>query len=181
MGLLIPRGIQAMLDPDTCRAARGLLNWTQHELARRANIGLSTIKKFEAGRSVPIKNNVLAIDAVFAKAGIMILSNDDGGPGVLLKRLRPHGYTPGKGLHFEIDYADCLLEGPDNEFNLWFLATERALEHLAGRKVVDEADAKGIAWSNETRIVDTVIQWLETRGLSSKGGDVRVLDAEAFN
>ena len=170
-----------MLDPNTCRAARGLLNWTQHELASRANVGLSTIKKFEAGRSVPIKNNVLAMGAVFAKNGIMILSKEDGGPGVLLKRLRPRGYIAGKGLQFEIDYADCLLDGRGNGFNLWFLATECALQYLAGRKVVDEADAKAIAWSNETRIVGAVEQWLEKRGPFSKGGGVRVLDAEEFN
>jgi transcriptional regulator with XRE-family HTH domain len=169
-----------MLDPNICRAARGLLNWTQCELAARANVGLSTIKKFEAGKSVPIKNNILAIDAVFAKTGLMILSAEEGGPGVLLKRLRPRGFIAGEGFNFEIGYADCLFDGPDNDFDISFMATESALEYLAGRKIIDEADAKAVAWNNEVRIVSVVRHWLKRQGLSSGAGRPRILDVEEF-
>ena len=169
-----------MLSPEVCRAARGLLNWTQRELASRANVGLSTIKKFEAGKSVPIKNNILAMDTAFAKIGIMILSVDDGGPGVLLRRLRSRTFIAGEGLSFEIRYADCLLDEPDNDFDLWFMLTECALEYLAGRKILGEADAKAVAWGNETQIIRVIRQWLRREGPGSRAGQVRLLDVDEF-
>ena len=39
-----------LLIPQQCRAARGLLDWTQEELAERADVSRSTIRDFENGR-----------------------------------------------------------------------------------------------------------------------------------
>jgi len=64
---LYPAG---MLNPEQSRAARGWLNWTQAELAERANVGLSTVKDFEAGRRTPIGNNLAAIHRALEAAGI---------------------------------------------------------------------------------------------------------------
>jgi hypothetical protein len=36
-----------LINPAQCRAARAWLNWTQAELARRSNVGLSSLKDFE--------------------------------------------------------------------------------------------------------------------------------------
>ncbi|WP_112547632.1 helix-turn-helix domain-containing protein (plasmid) [Sinorhizobium sp. B11] len=39
-----------ILTPELCRAARGLLDWTQTDLAERAGVSRSTIRDFEGGR-----------------------------------------------------------------------------------------------------------------------------------
>jgi transcriptional regulator with XRE-family HTH domain len=37
------------------------LDWSQTDLSKRANIGLSTIRQFENGIRTPITNNMLAM------------------------------------------------------------------------------------------------------------------------
>ena len=69
-----------MLTPEQSRAARGWLNWSQEELAQRANVSLSTVRNFEKGRNVPIKNNLDAIRSVLEGAGISLLFDNGGKP-----------------------------------------------------------------------------------------------------
>ena len=75
------------MTPEQCRAARGWLDWPQQELAKRATVGLSTIRQFENGIRTPIANNLSAMRRAFEDAGIVL--NDDpagityrGDPGV---------------------------------------------------------------------------------------------------
>jgi transcriptional regulator with XRE-family HTH domain len=56
--------------PEQCRAARAWLNWSQRALATRARVSASTVRNFEAGARVPHPNNLRAIVAAFAQAGI---------------------------------------------------------------------------------------------------------------
>ena len=63
--------------PAVCRAARGLVDWSQEELAREAGVGLSTIRNFEKGRSEPRGVVLAAMRAALERAGVMLL--DDGG------------------------------------------------------------------------------------------------------
>lgn len=69
-----------MLSPEQCRAARGWLDWSQEELARRAGVSLSTVRNFEKGRNAPIRNNLDAIQRALEDAGVRLLSRADGGP-----------------------------------------------------------------------------------------------------
>ena len=66
------------MTPAHCRAARGWLDWSQTDLSKRANIGLSTIRQFENGLRTPIANNMLAMKRAFEEAGI-VLSEEPAG------------------------------------------------------------------------------------------------------
>jgi len=61
------------------RAARGLLGWSQSELARAAGVGLATLQRIEQSEGV-VKGNfatVLKIQNALERAGIQF--TDDGG------------------------------------------------------------------------------------------------------
>ena len=72
------------MTPDQSRAARGLLDWSQAELAARSNLSESTIRDFEKGRRVPSINNLAAIRRALQAAGVEFIDGDQ--PGVRLAR-----------------------------------------------------------------------------------------------
>jgi transcriptional regulator with XRE-family HTH domain len=72
------------MTPDQSRAARGLLDWSQAELAARSNLSESTIRDFEKGRRVPSINNLAAIRRALEAAGVEFIDGDQ--PGVRLMR-----------------------------------------------------------------------------------------------
>jgi DNA-binding XRE family transcriptional regulator len=57
------------MTPAQCQAARGLLNWTQTELAKRSDVELRTIHKFEKGERTIKTITSKAIIAAFERAG----------------------------------------------------------------------------------------------------------------
>lgn len=65
-----------MITPEQSRAARGWLDWSQEELARRANVSLSTVRDFEKGRRDPICNNLLAIERALKEGGVDFLGEE---------------------------------------------------------------------------------------------------------
>lgn len=67
-----------MLTPEQSRAARGWLEWSQEDLAKRANVSLSTVRDFEKGRRVPIANNLEAIRKALEGAGVVCVYDGTG-------------------------------------------------------------------------------------------------------
>lgn len=64
------------ITPEQCRAARGLLGWSQNELATNAHVSRPTVADFETKSRLPIKNNINAIhDSMFA-AGVEFLPEE---------------------------------------------------------------------------------------------------------
>jgi ribosome-binding protein aMBF1 (putative translation factor) len=61
------------MSPEQVRAARGWLGWSQSDLAKRASVGLSTLKDFENGNRTPIANNLNAIQRALEVAGIELV------------------------------------------------------------------------------------------------------------
>ncbi len=62
-----------MISPEQSRAARAWLGWAQPELAKRAKVGLSTVRDFETGLRTPIANNRQAIQGAFEAEGVRLL------------------------------------------------------------------------------------------------------------
>jgi transcriptional regulator with XRE-family HTH domain len=71
-----------MITAAQCRAARGLIDWTQTGLAEKAGLAVSTVKDFEAGRRTPHESNLKKIIQLFEAAGIEFTNGD--APGVRL-------------------------------------------------------------------------------------------------
>ena len=69
-----------MLTPEQSRAARGWLDWSQEDLAKRANVSPSTVRDFEKGRRTPIGNNLSALLRAIESGGLRVLSSEDGQP-----------------------------------------------------------------------------------------------------
>jgi transcriptional regulator with XRE-family HTH domain len=74
------------LTPATCRAGRGLVDWSQDQLAKASRVGLSTVRNFEAGRSAPMTNNLEAIRRALEAAGVEFIPENGGGAGVRLRK-----------------------------------------------------------------------------------------------
>jgi transcriptional regulator with XRE-family HTH domain len=68
------------MSPEQARAARSWLGWTQAELAKRAVVGLSTVKDYESGNRTPIRNNLEAIKKALEKAGMRFTTDSVSGP-----------------------------------------------------------------------------------------------------
>ncbi len=73
--------------PAQVRAARGLLGWSQSQLAETSGVGLSTIRRME-GSDGPLRGtagNVWKVQQALEDAGVIFIDADDEGPGVRLR------------------------------------------------------------------------------------------------
>jgi len=73
------------ITPAQCRAARGLLDWTQEQLAERAELSRSTVRGFEGGKHDLQRASAAQVVRVFGAAGVLLIDADDVGPGVRLR------------------------------------------------------------------------------------------------
>jgi DNA-binding XRE family transcriptional regulator len=76
------------MTPAQCRAARGLLEITQSQLAHAADLGLSTVVDFEKERRLVSLGAVKAIRAALEQAGIEFIDENGGGEGLRLRKPR---------------------------------------------------------------------------------------------
>ena len=85
-----------MFTAGQCRAARGLLGWSQHELAQQARVGIVTVHQLEAGISQPRRATLDVIQRAFEAAGVEFTNGDQ--PGVRLsKAAATHSREAGRG------------------------------------------------------------------------------------
>jgi hypothetical protein len=91
-GISYPRIGDTMITPEQCRAARGLLDWSQGDLAQKAAVGIVTVRQLEADTHTPRRATVDVIRRAFEGAGVEFIEENGGGPGVRLrKRQRKKG------------------------------------------------------------------------------------------
>jgi len=74
-----------MITPGQYRAARGLLGWTQQDLAKRAGVGVVTVHQLESGISEPRRATLDVIRRAFEMAGVEFIDENGGGVGVRLR------------------------------------------------------------------------------------------------
>jgi predicted transcriptional regulator len=78
-----------MITPEQCRAARGLVDWTQADLAREAAVGIVTIRQLEGGLGSPRRATLDVIRRALERAGVQFIESNGGGPGVRLRKAPP--------------------------------------------------------------------------------------------
>lgn len=64
------------MTPEQCRAARAWLDWSQDALAKASNVGVSTVRDFEAGRREPTRNNLAAMRVALENGGVSFLEDE---------------------------------------------------------------------------------------------------------
>jgi transcriptional regulator with XRE-family HTH domain len=67
-----------------CRAARGLLGWSQAQLAEASKVAIKTIADFERGSRTPYDRTLVNVRAAFEAAGVEFTNG--GEPGVKLRK-----------------------------------------------------------------------------------------------
>ncbi len=75
-----------MISPQQCRAARGLLDWSQQILAERAGVGIVTIRQLEAETHAPRRATLAVVRGAFEAAGVEFIDENGGGAGVRLRK-----------------------------------------------------------------------------------------------
>lgn len=67
---------------EQCRAARGLLGWSQEDLKKVASVSLGTIAEFEKGTRKPYERTLRDLQKALEDAGIEFIAENGGGAGV---------------------------------------------------------------------------------------------------
>jgi transcriptional regulator with XRE-family HTH domain len=77
-----------MISSAQCRAARGLVDWSQLELAERAGVGVVTIRQLEAGTHGPRRATLEVVRRALEAAGVEFIDENGGGAGVRFSKPR---------------------------------------------------------------------------------------------
>lgn len=75
-----------MLTSAQCRGARGLLDWSQRELAQRAGVGIVTIRQLEAASHEPRRATLDVVRRALEAGGVEFIDENGGGAGVRLRK-----------------------------------------------------------------------------------------------
>jgi transcriptional regulator with XRE-family HTH domain len=82
-------GIFRLITIEQIRAARGLLGWSQTELASRAGLSLPTVKRLEAGFGPRVSDEAREkLQRALEAAGIDFIEDNGGGAGVRFRKSR---------------------------------------------------------------------------------------------
>lgn len=81
-----------MLTVEQLRAARGLLGWSQSELAGRAGLSLPTVKRVETGSHARVSDAARnQLRRALESGGVEFIDENGGGPGVRLRKRTSKG------------------------------------------------------------------------------------------
>jgi transcriptional regulator with XRE-family HTH domain len=71
-----------LISPEQCRAARGLLDWSREDLAKRSGVSKATLADFETGKRTPYDRTLADIERTFVAAGLAFIPENGGGAGL---------------------------------------------------------------------------------------------------
>ena len=74
------------ISPEQCRAARGLLGWSQSDLSKASKTATKTIADFERDVRQPYERTLGDVIAAFERAGVEFIPENGGGAGVRLAK-----------------------------------------------------------------------------------------------
>ncbi|MER9596702.1 helix-turn-helix transcriptional regulator [Mesorhizobium sp. M0244] len=74
------------LTPAQCRAARGLVDWSQAQLAHAAKVATKTLADFERGKRTPYDRTLEDVKAALESAGVIFVDENGEGPGVRFRK-----------------------------------------------------------------------------------------------
>jgi transcriptional regulator with XRE-family HTH domain len=112
-----------------CRAARGLLDWTQDQLAENAQVARATIADFERNVRKPMRQNLVAVVASFEAAGVDFISENGGGAGVRFRKV-------------ELEFNKTVTpDGDDVSLSVRYRDTD--YRAVITREVLDDLDRTG--------------------------------------
>jgi transcriptional regulator with XRE-family HTH domain len=75
--------------PAQCRAARGLLGWSQTQLALASKVATKTIADFERQSRTPFDRTLADVRHALESAGVIFVESNGDGPGVRLRKAKP--------------------------------------------------------------------------------------------
>lgn len=75
-----------MISPSQCRAARGLLDWSQHELAKQSRVGIVTVRQLESAKHESRRATLQVVRQALEAAGVEFIDENGGGAGVRLRK-----------------------------------------------------------------------------------------------
>jgi transcriptional regulator with XRE-family HTH domain len=75
-----------MITSAQCRAARGLIGWSQQDLAKSAGVGTVAVHQLESGRSQPRRATLDVVRRALEAAGVQFIDENGGGAGVRLRK-----------------------------------------------------------------------------------------------
>jgi len=79
--------ISPVMTIEQLRAARGLLGWSQSELAKRAGLSLPTVKRLEGGFGPRVSEDARGkLQRAIETAGIEFIDENGGGLGVRFRK-----------------------------------------------------------------------------------------------
>jgi transcriptional regulator with XRE-family HTH domain len=75
-----------MISPSQCRAARGLLDWSQQELAEQSGVAIVTVRQLEGGAHQPRRATLWVVRQTLENAGVEFIDENGGGAGVRMRK-----------------------------------------------------------------------------------------------
>ena len=78
---------EKVIGVEQLRAARGLLGWSQSQLANRAGLSLPTVKRVETGKGPHVSDEArYKLKNALEAAGVVFIQENGGGVGVRLRK-----------------------------------------------------------------------------------------------